>query len=335
LKKTKNKNITLVYSCRADLFLGENSMGKVTVVGSYIVALVMDTDRIPVEGETVVGKNYHTTHGGKGSNMAVCASRLGADVTFLGKVGKDSFGDGFVSLLKNENVDTNSVLYSDHIPTAVGFIIFTSRGTNSIVIDPAANNDFLPKDIEENRHIIESSDVIVSPLEIPLETVLAAAKIAKRKGVKYILNPAPAVDLRKCDLSDFFALTPNETEARVCLGLEPNDPISDSDLAKALLNLGVENVILTLGAKGVLWVSNKGTYTIPTLKVKVVDSVGAGDAFNAGLAVGLAENRSVTEALALGVTTAALSTQKRETIDSYPFREEVDKNIAEVLNYIT
>ncbi|MCD6373997.1 MAG: ribokinase [Caldisericaceae bacterium] len=310
-------------------------MGKVTIVGSYIVALVMDTDRIPVEGETVVGRNYHTTHGGKGSNMAVCASRLGADVTFLGKVGKDSFGDAFVSLLKKENVNTNGVLYSDHLPTAVGFIIFSSNGTNSIVIDPAANNDFLPKDIEENRHIIEFSDVIVSPLEIPLETALVAAKIAKRKGVKYILNPAPAVDLRKCDLSDFFALTPNETEARVCLGLEPNDPISDSDLARALLSLGVENVILTLGAKGVLWASNSGIFPIPTLNVKVVDSVGAGDAFNAGLAVGLAENRSVAEAVALGVTTAALSTQKRETIDSYPFREEVDKNIAEVLNYIT
>lgn len=310
-------------------------MGKIIVVGSYIVALVMDTDRIPVEGETVIGKNYHTTHGGKGSNMAVCASRLGADVAFMGKVGKDSFGESFVSLLKKENVDTKAVFYSDRLPTAAGFIIFTSKGTNSIVIDPAANDDFLPKDIEENSNIIESSDVIVSPLEIPLETALAAAKTAKNKGIKSILNPAPALDLRKSDLSNIFALTPNETEGRVSLGLKPDDPISDPDLAKALLNLGVENVILTLGSKGVIWTSNKGIYTIPALKVKVVDSVGAGDAFNAGLAVGLAENKSVAEAIALGVTTASISTQKRETIDSYPFREEVDKNIAEVLNHIS
>ena len=310
-------------------------MGKITVVGSYIVALVMDTDRIPVEGETVIGENYHTTHGGKGSNMAVCASRLGADVAFMGKVGKDSFGEVFVSLLKREKVDTKSVLYSNHLPTAVGFIIFSSKGTNSIVIDPAANGDFLPEDIEENCNIIESSDVIVSPLEIPLKTALAAAKITKNKGIKSILNPAPALDLRKSDLSNIFALTPNETEGRVCLGLAPDDPISDSDLARALLNLDVENVVLTLGAKGVIWASNKGTYAIPTLKVKVVDSVGAGDAFNAGLAVGLAENKSMAEAIALGVTTAALSTQKRETIDSYPFREEVNRNLGEVLSYIT
>jgi len=309
-------------------------MGKITVVGSYIVALVMDTDRIPVEGETVIGRNYHTTHGGKGSNIAVCASRLGADVAFMGKVGKDSFGEGFVSLLEKENVDTRGVLYSDRLPTAVGFIIFTSKGTNSIVIDPAANGDFLPKNIEENRDIVESSSVIVSPLEIPLKTAFAAAKIAKTKGIKSILNPAPALDLRKSDLSNIFALTPNETEGRVCLGLKPDDPISDQDLAKALLNLGVENVILTLGAKGVIWASNQGIYPIPTLKVKVVDSVGAGDAFNAGLAVGLAENKSMPEAIALGITTAALSAQKRETIDSYPFREEVDKNIGKVLSYI-
>lgn len=306
-------------------------MGKVTVVGSYIVALVMDTDRIPLEGETVLGRNYHTTHGGKGSNMAACSARLGAKATFMGKIGRDSFGEGFVSLLKEEGVNPKGVLYSDNLPTAVGFIVFSSKGTNAIVVDIAANGDFTAKDIVENSHLIESSDVIISPLEIPLETALTAAKIAKANGVPSILNPAPAVDLRKSDLSDVYALIPNEAEGRVCLGIDPDDPIDDKDLAIALLELGAENVVLTRGAQGVVWALKGGVRLIPALKVDVVDSVGAGDAFNAGLAVGLGEKRPMEEAIALGVTTASLSTQKRETIDSYPYREEVDKRIGEVL----
>jgi ribokinase len=309
-------------------------MGKITVVGSYIVALVIDTDRIPIEGETVTGRNYHSTHGGKGSNMACCASRLQADSTFLGKVGKDSFGDGFRALLKTEGVSTQGVLLSENLSTGVGFIVSSSTGTNLIVIDIGANGDFLPGDIESNKEFIESSGVILSPLEIPLETALAAAKVARNKGIKSIINPAPALDLRAADLSDVFAITPNETEGRLCLGLLPDDPITDEDLAKALLDLGAGNVMLTLGPKGVLWAGNNELIQIPALEVDVVDTVGAGDAFNAGMAVGLSENRSVLESIAMGVTTASLSTQKRETIESYPYRQEVDKRIKELLTRI-
>jgi ribokinase len=145
------------------------------------------------------------------------------------------------------------------------------------------------------------------------------------------LNPAPARDLRNEDLSSIHVLTPNETEGRICLGLAPHDPIKDNDLASALLELGVENVVLTLGAKGVLWASRKGVKAIPALKVRTVDSVGAGDAFNAGLAVGLSENKSLYESIAIGVTAASLSTQKRETIDSYPYRQQVDARLIEIL----
>lgn len=306
-------------------------MGKVTVVGSYIVALVMDTDRIPVEGETVMGRNYHTTHGGKGSNMAACASRLGADATFMGKIGRDSFGNGFLKLLEDEGVNSRGVLFSDHLPTAVGFIIFSSGGSNLIVIDIAANGNFSPSDIEAHKSIIQSSDVILSPLEIPLETALAAAQIARANNKKTILNPAPAVNLRGKNLSNVFVLTPNETEGRVCLGLDPDDPIRNEDLAKELLHLGTENVVLTLGKEGVLWASQNGVKSFPALKVNVVDSVGAGDAFNAGLAVGLSEQKTLPEAIVLGITTASLSTQRRETIESYPYRQEVDDRMKDLL----
>jgi len=309
-------------------------MGKVTVVGSYIVALVIDTDRIPIEGETLTGRNFHSTYGGKGSNMACCAARLQADSSFVGKVGKDSYGEEFVDLMKQEGVNHQGLLFSAYLSTGVGFIVSSSKGTNIILIDSGANGDFSPRDIESKADIIDTSDVILSPLEIPLETALAAAKRAKEKGGRSILNPAPALDLRKADLSDVFAITPNETEGRICLGLLPEDPISDEDLAMALLDLGAENVMLTLGPKGVLWASNFGLKQIPALEVNVVDSVGAGDAFNAGLAVGLSENRPVIEAIALGVTTASLSTQKRETIGSYPPRSEVNNRITEIINKI-
>jgi ribokinase len=307
-------------------------MGRVTVVGSYIVALVIDTDRIPLEGETVVGRNYHSTHGGKGSNMAVAAARLGAQSAFIGKIGRDSFGKEFVSLLQREGVNPEGVLLSDSLPTAVGMIIYSTHGTNAIVIDMAANAAFLPEDVAAQQEMIAASDVIVSPLEIPLETALAAARVAPKGGAKTILNPAPAVDLRHSDLSSIYALTPNEIEGRICLGLNAADPIDEVDLALRLFDLGAENVILTLGAKGVIWACREGVRKIPALEVSAVDTVGAGDAFNGGLATALSEHRSLLEAIAFGVTAASLSTRWRETIESYPFRPEVDEAITGVLH---
>jgi ribokinase len=307
------------------------TMGKVTVVGSYIVALVMDVDRIPLEGETVVGRNYHTTHGGKGSNMAACAARLGAETTFLGKIGRDAFGDDFLRLLQREGVDRRAVLVSDAQPTAVGFIVFSTRGTNLIVIDMGANGDFRPADVDAHAEVVREADVSLSPLEVPLDTALAAARVAAGAGRKYILNPAPATDLRAHDLSDVFALTPNEREARVCLGRAPNDPCPDHEIARELLRMGPRHVIMTRGEKGVLWVSREATHVVPALPVEVVDSVGAGDAFNAGLAVGLSEGRPMLDAIALGVTAASLSTQHRETIESYYRRAEVDEHLPKVL----
>jgi ribokinase len=169
-------------------------------------------------------------------------------------------------------------------------------------------------------------------LEIPLPTALAAARLAQAAGRKFILNPAPAQDLRGADLGRVFALTPNEREGRVCLGLPPDAPVNDEDLARQLLELGPEHVVLTRGEKGVLWASRSGIYAVPALPVKVVDTVGAGDAFNAGLAVGLSEGRGMLEAIALGVTAASLSTQRRETIESYARRAEVDQQAGKVLS---
>jgi ribokinase len=197
------------------------------------------------------------------------------------------------------------------------------------VIDIAANAEFSPGDVLTHCDIVESSDVVVSPLEIPIETALTAAQLARAQGKRSILNPAPAMDLRGLDLSAVYALTPNDTEARVCLGLSPTARSSPEDLGRALLELGVQNVVITLGERGAMWISQHGVRLVPALEVSVVDTVGAGDAFNAGLAVGLSENLPMQEAIVLGVTAASLSTQKRETIESYPYRDEVELTIRE------
>ena len=307
-------------------------MSRVVVVGSYIVALVMDMDRLPVEGETVMGRNFHTTHGGKGSNMAVAAARLGAETHFVGKIGRDAHGQAFQDLLRDEHVGADGVLICDTSPTATGIILFSAKGTNAIVIDKGANGELSPSDI--TAHFIHPGDIVISPLEISLEAARAAADLVTRQGGKAILNPAPAQDLRRQDLSAFFAVTPNESEARVCLGLEPNDPIADEILAERLLELGAPHVIITLGEQGALWACNAGKRRIPALKVNAIDVVGAGDAFNAGLAVGLAEDRPLIEAIALGIAAASLSTERRETIASYPRRADVDRRVKDVLNAV-
>ena len=318
---------------RRELLQNESTVvADVAIVGSYILALVMDVERIPLEGETLIGGNYHMTHGGKGSNMAVCASRLGARTSFTGKIGSDLFGRQFLSLLAEEGVDGSGVLVSETAPTAVGFIVFGRKGGNVIVIDTAANAQFTPADIIAGAPAIAASRVCLAPLEIPLETALAAARYARSAGRKFILNPAPATDLRDVDLSAVFALTPNEREGRVCLGLRADDPIPDYDVARQLLGLGVENVMLTRGEKGVLWASHAGLQVVPALPVEVVDTVGAGDAFNAGLAVGLSEGKSTLEAIVLGVTAASLSAQHRETIASYAYRAEVDAFFERTMN---
>jgi ribokinase len=306
-------------------------MSHVTVVGSYIVALVMDMERLPVEGETVTGRNFHITHGGKGSNMAAAAARLGAEVHFVGKIGRDNHGLAFLELLRQEGVGAGGVMTTDTLPTATGIIFVTDRGTNAIVIDRGANGELTAEDVKRQRGLIGMGDIVLSPLEISLATARAAAERACQQGGKAILNPAPAQDLRQEDLSAFFALTPNETEARVCLGLAPDDGTSEEVLANRLLDLGVPNVIITLGAQGALWATRMGQRRIPALRVDAIDMVGAGDAFNAGLAVGLCEGRSLLEAICLGVTAASLSTEKRETIVSYPHRAMVEARLAEVI----
>ena len=192
------------------------------------------------------------------------------------------------------------------------------------MVDLGANSDLQSKDIDQHEQLIEKSDVVLSPLEIPVETAMRAADLAHRRGIQTILNPAPAMNLTGLDLSCISVLTPNEAEARVCLGLSASEVISEEDVARRLLALGPSNVVITLGARGALWASKDGLHRFPVLSVPVLDTVGAGDVFNSGLATGLSEKRSFEESLEIAIITASLSTRKPETVESYPFRAEVE-----------
>ncbi len=299
-------------------------MGKVCIIGSYAKAFVMTTDRIPLAGETLMGRDYRGTYGGKGSDMAVQAARLGAEVSYIGVVGKDSLGEEFIELMNREGVDLSGLRVTKEAPTGTGFIIKDVNAKNIITVAGGANDLFSKEDIDRNIDQLENCDVVLAQLEIPLATSLYAMKLAKRAGKTTILNPAPAVDLTGADLSDVDILTPNETEARVAANVPLDSDLSDREVADILLQTGCKKVIMTLGEKGAAVFERDRMTEIAPYRIKVVDSNGAGDCFNATLSAGLAAGWDLSESVSYANATAALCCTKWETIPSYHTAKEVE-----------
>jgi len=301
---------------------------RLTVVGSYAKALVMTVDRLPEAGETLLGREYRETYGGKGSDMAVQAARLGADVVYVGAVGDDAHGAEFRALMAAEGVDDSRVTVDPTAPTGVGFIVKDTAGRNLIVVDKGANDRLLPEVLDRSADALRGADVVLAQLEIPLGSALHALAAAREAGVTTVLNPAPAVDLRGADLSAVDVLTPNEHEARVALGLPPGDPAPVEELARRLLALGPRSVVVTRGEDGALVADAAGATPVATAAVDVVDSNGAGDSFNAALAVALGEGCDLRDAAAFAGVVAALCCEHWETVPSYRTRAEVEDFLA-------
>lgn len=308
------------------------SASSVCVIGSYAKALVVTADRIPTPGETLVGWDYRQTFGGKGSDMAVQAARLGASVEYVGVVGNDAFGVEFTELLDAEGVSRGGLRVTDAQPTGVGLIIKDTAGRNVIVIDKGANGEFSEEDVVANRARIAGASVVLAQLEIPLDTALRALADAKTGGATTILNPAPAIDLtalgRRIDLSQVDVLTPNQGEARVLVGEGPESTIPNDEVVRLLRRRGASTIVITRGEDGVDVFAGDDYVHVPALPVEVVDSNGAGDSFNAGLAVALAEGRTLTEAVRFANATAALCCTGWETVPSYKHRIDVDAVLA-------
>lgn len=263
---------------------------RVVVVGSANTDMIVHCDYIPTPGETVLGGEFVSAAGGKGANQAVAAARLGAEVTFIARLGTDMFGDRAIENYKTEGINTDAIVRDSNAPSGVALIMVDSQAQNIIAVAPGANSRLSSSNVESAEALIAKADVMLLQLEIPLETVTVAARIARRQGVRVILNPAPATELSSDLLGFVDVLTPNNGEAYRLIGLAPDDPTPRDEVAQTLRERGTQVVVMTLGEEGALIAGPGGTVTVPGFDVNPVDTTGAGDGFNAGLAVALARD---------------------------------------------
>lgn len=301
-------------------------MGKrLVVIGSLNMDLVVRAPRAPVDGESLVGTDFARYPGGKGANQAVAAARLGCEVFMAGMVGADSFGDELVKVVAENGVDTTHIKRNPQVSTGVALITVEDSGNNRAVVVPGANRTFGTADLRAMEDVIASADMVLMQLEMDLEMIGEALDLAEEKGVPVILNPAPYHDLHESVLKKATYLTPNETEAEGFSGLEITDLDTAFQAAEYLHRRGMQNVFVTLGGAGVIWVGAEGRLHVPAYEVKAVDTVAAGDCFNAALACALMEGKSIEEALHFANAAAALSVSRKGAIPSLPTRAEVDR----------
>lgn len=300
------------------------SAPQIVVVGSYATGLTMKVRRLPNSGETLMGQGYRVDFGGKGSNQAVGCARLGAQVQFVCQTGIDRFGDMAFDLYREEGIGVVHAKRSGDVPTGVGFIVVEEEsGRNCIVIDPGANELLSTADVAEAETAIRSASVVLTQLEIPVAAAASAMERGHANGAITVLNPAPACALPASVLHTVDVLTPNESEAKVLAGYAPDAAVEPQVVAQNLIESGVKHVVITLGEQGALLVNADSQTHFPAVKVRPVDTTGAGDAFNAGLAVALAHGSNLEQAVEFGTVTGALAVTKEGVIPSLPHREEV------------
>lgn len=302
----------------------------ITVVGSFAVGMTLRTTRMPVFGETLVGSDFDMGPGGKGSNQAVANARLSVESYFAGIIGDDKLGEIAVELYAREGVNTRYLRRTKEMATGVGFIILNEAGENGIILDMGANKLMDAAFVDQVEEQIAKSDAVMSVLELPLEAAARAMQLGKKHGVRTMLNPAPATKLDDAVLKNIDYLTPNETELRILMGLAPDDLTPTPELAKQLRERGVGNLIVTMGERGALVLADDTLTQVPGVTVDVVDTTGAGDAFNSGLAVALAEGRDLIEAVRYATCAGAITCTKLGVIPAMPDREALDELFAEI-----
>lgn len=305
---------------------------KIVVVGSCNTDMVIKADRLPVPGETILGGTFLMNPGGKGANQAVAASRLGARVSFIGKTGNDVFGKQSIMLYNSENINTDFVFSDPGLPSGVALITVDANGENCIVVASGANGSLSPADINKAAAEIESADVVLMQLEIPIETVEYVANIANKKGIRVVLNPAPARSLSDELLRCLYVIIPNKTEAEILSGIKVTDTDSARQAADIISARGVENVIITLGPQGALIKEGPEYHYVKAHKVESVDTTAAGDSFCGSFCVGLVEEKSILESVKLAAKAAALTVTRMGAQSSIPYRSELSSLDVEKIN---
>ena len=297
-------------------------MSDITVLGIFVADISFSGNKLPTMGETILGDSYNIGPGGKGCNQAIAISRLGGKVNFISKLGNDDYGKLALNKLKKDNINTSNIIISNEHKTGVaGIHVDRNSGKNAITVVRGAPSSLTSKEIDTN--LIKQSKIFLTQLEIPIEVTLHCLKAAKEHGLINILNPAPA-----CKLSnDFFKLvdyfTPNETEAEFFTGIKIRNENDAKVSAKKLIEMGIKKVIITLGEKGLFYSDGKEEIYMKATPDIAVDTTGAGDAFNGGLAFSLFKERPIRECLELANKVAGISTTKLGAGDAMPYISDI------------
>jgi len=287
-------------------------------------------DEIPVPGKTVLGKKYIIGPGGKGSNQAIAAARAGGDVSFVTKLGKDNYADMALKLYQEAGVNTQAIILDPNLNTgAAGILINQKTGENAINVISGAAGTIDQKFIEDNLSIIKNSKIFLTQLETPLDASLYALKIAKENGCTTILNPAPARNLPEDCFKNIDFFTPNETEASFFINQSIESEEECQSAAKVLLDKGVKNILITLGDKGCFFKNQEEEFLLPAkkLSVPVLDTTGAGDAFNGAFSVALSKNKNYKEAIEFANLVAGISVTREGAANSMPTIDEIEENL--------
>lgn len=296
---------------------------SIVVVGSSNTDMVIQTEHLPAPGETILGGKFFMNAGGKGANQAVAAARLGGQVTFVCKTGNDIFGQQALELFQQEGIKTGYVFTDNVNASGVALITIDKTGENCIAVASGANATLSIEDVQQAEEEIKNASIVLTQLETPLETVIYVCSSAAKYKVPVVLNPAPACPLPDEIFKTISIITPNETEAEMLTGIKINDNDSALKAGQALLDKGVETVIITLGSKGAMIITRDESQLIQAPIVQAVDTTAAGDVFNGALCVALAENQSMESAVAFACKAASISVTRLGAQASAPYREEL------------
>ena len=299
-------------------------MSEITVLGIFVADISFSGPKIPSIGETILGKKYNVGPGGKGCNQAIAIARLGGNTNFISKIGKDAYGELALKTLEKNKISTENIIQDGNQQTGVaGILVDQNTGKNAINVIVGAPSSLKISEIEKQINLIKKSKIFLTQLEVPKDVTLHCLKTAKENGCTTILNPAPASEISNEFYNNIDFFTPNETEAEFYTGIKITNDQEAKQAADKLLNLGIKKVIITLGEKGLFYSDGKEEIYLKAEAVKAIDTTGAGDAFNGGLAYGLSKEKPIKECLKLANKVAGISTTKLGAGDAMPFSSDI------------